>query len=115
MRAFIWGDKPGALADLHKASDLIKKEGNQFLYQEVQNSIKFVENPASASQQVLIEPFNQAIARNPNDANAYFYRGGGYYLQGDKQSALADITKATQINPKFSVAWVAQGDIYREL
>lgn len=115
VRAFIWGDKPGALADLHKASDLIKKEGNQFLYQEVQNSIKFVENPASASQQVLIEPFNQAIARNPNDANAYFYRGGGYYMQGDKQNALADITKATEINPKFSVAWVAQGDIFREL
>jgi tetratricopeptide (TPR) repeat protein len=115
VRGFLWGDKPGALADLHKASDLIQKEGNQFLYQEIQNSIKFVENPASASQQVLIEPFNEAIARNPNDANAYFYRGSGYYIQGDKQNALADITKATQINPKFSIAWFAQGDIFREL
>ncbi len=51
-----------------------------------------------------LENFTNAIALNPNSAQAYFARGYTYSQLKDKQSAKADYTMCLKIQPDFEAA-----------
>jgi tetratricopeptide (TPR) repeat protein len=45
------------------------------------------------------DDYTEAIRRNPNDAEAYFYRGCLYKNKGCYDQAIADYTEAIRLNP----------------
>jgi tetratricopeptide (TPR) repeat protein len=49
---------------------------------------------------------DQAIAINPNYAQAYFLRGS---LQSKRRDAILDYTKAIEINPEYDTAYLNRG------
>ncbi|MBD2563125.1 MULTISPECIES: serine protease [Nostoc] len=118
-------DKQGAIADLQKAADLYQRQGKTAESQTVLNSLRELQNIPSTSQpptpsnqaepQTIIATANEAIVRNPKDANAYTRRASGRYQQGDKQKALEDLNQATRFNPKHSLAWFFRGGVLQEL
>ncbi|MFN6527968.1 tetratricopeptide repeat protein [Nostoc sp. ChiSLP03a] len=118
-------DKQGAIADLQKAADLYERQGKKAESETALNSLRKLQNIASTSQsttpsnqadpQTIIATANEAIVRNPKDANAYTRRAAGRYQQGDKQKALEDLNQATRFNPKHSLAWFLRGGILQEL
>ncbi len=122
-------DKPGAIADAQKAADLYQRQGKTAEAQTILNALKKIQNTPSAASpttpsnqtnpqtnpQTIIASANEAIARNPQDANAYTRRAAGRYQQGDKQKALEDLNQATRFNTKHSLAWAFRGDVLREL
>src|SRR5262245_34658812 len=56
-----------------------------------------------------IANFTEALARTPNDVEAYHNRGEAYRLKGDYDRALADYTQALTINPNYAKAYYARG------
>ncbi|AFY35512.1 serine protease [Calothrix sp. PCC 7507] len=118
-------DAQGAIADAQKAADLYQRQGKTAEAQTILNALKKLQNTPSGSQpttpsnqsnpQTIIATANEAIARNPQDANAYTRRAAGRYQQGDKQKALEDLNQATRFNRKHSLAWAFRGDVLREL
>ena len=52
------------------------------------------------------------IRRNPNDEYAYNNRGIAYEDEGDYDAAIADYTKAIQIDPKYADAYYNRGNVY---
>ncbi|MEO0921013.1 MAG: tetratricopeptide repeat protein, partial [Pseudomonadota bacterium] len=62
-----------------------------------------------------ISSLTQVIRANPNDANAYNVRGSAYGRGGRYREALADFTRALQINPRFYEAYANRALIYRFL
>jgi tetratricopeptide (TPR) repeat protein len=65
--------------------------------------------------QKALENFNQAIALNPNDAMAYYYRGDCNHRLGNTRAALQDFTSAIQLNFEFEAAYHSRGKIYHEI
>ena len=66
--------------------------------------------------------FSRAIKLDPNNANAYVYRGDVYCQQGNSDRGIADYSQAIQINPKLAVAynnrgvaWTARGEMERAM
>jgi len=60
--------------------------------------------------QAAIELFNQAIAADPDYANAYYERGNAYYDLGDYNSAIADYETAldkgrNDANVRWNLGW----------
>lgn len=52
----------------------------------------------------------------PQDcADAYMYRAGSYFAQGDFDRAIADYGEATKLAPRNVVAWVSQAIIASRL
>ncbi|GAC1459624.1 MAG: hypothetical protein NVS2B14_05870 [Chamaesiphon sp.] len=64
-----------------------------------------------------IQYFNQAIQTNPQDTNAYYYRGLARTDLGDKQQAIVDYTKVIHIESKSkltyltTLAYLNRGDV----
>ena len=46
-------------------------------------------------------------------ANAYHDRGWAYWKKGDHDKAIADFTKAIELDPKFVPAYDIRGGLYR--
>jgi tetratricopeptide (TPR) repeat protein len=51
-----------------------------------------------------IRDLDEAVKRNPNDAEAYFNRGQTYAKRGDYQRAIRDFNQAVRINPNHPEA-----------
>ena len=58
-----------------------------------------------------IQMFDKAIELNPNNANAYKYRGD-VYLCTDLEKAIKDYTKAIELKPNYISAYSSRAAIY---
>ena len=52
-----------------------------------------------------IEAYTNAIALDPNDADAYSNRGAAYYSKGQYDRAIEDYNKAIALNPPIPFTW----------
>ena len=57
---------------------------------------------------------NEALKLNPNNSDAYTYRGHVYQVLGDHVQALKDSTKAIELNPNDAAAWNNRAWAYYE-
>ena len=64
---------------------------------------------ARLSGDAAIQACDQAIRQNPRDAVSYANRGVEYRNKGDLDRAIADLTKAIKIDPKFAGAYNNRG------
>jgi tetratricopeptide (TPR) repeat protein len=56
-----------------------------------------------------IRDYDQAIAINPKDFNAFNSRGKAYVAKGDSNRAIADFTQAIQFGPSYVEAYNNRG------
>ncbi len=66
-----------------------------------------IENRSNA-----INELDLAIAKNPNNAEAYYKRGMAYDSEGNYQKALQDFNKAIELDPKDAAAYFMRGLVY---
>ena len=59
--------------------------------------------------------YDQAIAINPKDFNAFNSRGKAYVAKGDSNHAIADFTQAIQFGPSYVEAYNNRGLSYEVL
>jgi tetratricopeptide (TPR) repeat protein len=55
--------------------------------------------------------FSKTIEADPNDSNAFTYRGSVKGKKGDYDGAMADLNKAIEINPKDATAYSNRGSV----
>ena len=60
---------------------------------------------AQTQEGLSIEEYTRIIQRNPNDAEAYFYRGVAHIQSGNIDQAIADYTQSIRINPNIATAF----------
>jgi Flp pilus assembly protein TadD len=65
--------------------------------------------------QGAITKFNQALASNPNDIDAYYGRGQAYFSQQDYQAAVNDLNQIIRFNPQLVDAYIYRGASYDDL
>lgn len=63
------------------------------------------------NHQKAIQMFDKAIELNPNNANAYKYRGD-VYMRTDLEKAIKDYTKAIELKPNYISAYSSRAAIY---
>lgn len=61
-----------------------------------------------------MKEFDLAIAKNPNNMNAYYNRALLFHRQGNQKAALADYDKISAMNPNYSEPCYGRGQIYEE-
>src|SRR6266498_628116 len=59
-----------------------------------------------------IETFSEGIQAEPHDIQNYFGRAKAYYLTGDLNAAIADLTQAIDIQPDNNVGYYRRAQIY---
>ncbi len=59
-----------------------------------------------------IADYNDAIALNPQYAEAFLYRGHAYSRKQDYERALLDYNRAVQLDPKYSDTYSHRGNVY---
>jgi serine/threonine protein kinase len=69
-------------------------------------------DPAIANNRETIKSLNEAIERNPNDANSYFQRGNNRANANDKKGAIVDYTKSIALNPRESEVYSQRGNAH---
>jgi tetratricopeptide (TPR) repeat protein len=62
-----------------------------------------------------LKDYNQAIAQNPKDADAYVNRGIAQDELGQHQAAIADYTKALELKPDRILAYYNRANAYHQL
>ena len=62
--------------------------------------------------QLRINGCSELIQRIPNDATAYHNRASAYALSGDLDRAIADYTRAIELNPDSATAYDDRGRAY---
>ncbi len=73
------------------------------------NQISDTDASITACTQILQAPSETASDR----AIAYYIRGGAYQGRGDSEDAIADYTKAIEINPRYADAYAGRGIVYQ--
>jgi tetratricopeptide (TPR) repeat protein len=59
--------------------------------------------------------FTGCILKRPDHAYAYYCRGNAYSNQRRDEEAVADYTRAIELDPKYTLAWYNRGHTYLEL
>ena len=62
-----------------------------------------------------IESFTKAIQSNPEEQEAYFFRGATYSATGRFKQAIEDYTKTIELNPGYSDAYWSRGYCYANM
>lgn len=60
---------------------------------------------------VMLERFEAATLKNPNDAQAYYSMGRWWHWKAEYAKALDHLNKAVQLDPTFSAALCARADL----
>ena len=55
---------------------------------------------------------NSNSSGSPNDADAYYNRGGAYAMKGDDDRAIEDFNQAIRLNPNYAKAYSGRGLLY---
>ena len=67
---------------------------------------------ASDNHEVAIPACTQLIQKNPHDATYYYNRGISYRETGKLDLAMADYTRAIELNPKYFEAYNNRGNLF---
>ncbi|MCU0535821.1 MAG: tetratricopeptide repeat protein [Hydrococcus sp. Prado102] len=62
-----------------------------------------------------IEDFNKAIQLDPNQAEAFNYRGTSYFWLKDYQKAMADYNQAIRLDPNLAIAYYNRAYVRLEM
>jgi serine/threonine protein kinase/Flp pilus assembly protein TadD len=62
-----------------------------------------------------VRVFTGCILKRPDHAHAYYCRANAYFLLRRYQEAVADSTRAIDLDPKFAPAWYNRGVIHNKL
>ena len=73
------------------------------------------EKTTNEEYDAAISDFDDAIAENPKDAVAYFYRGQTNFFQKRFFAAITDLNNAIRLNPDYSDAYYYRGLSNRDL
>jgi tetratricopeptide (TPR) repeat protein len=66
----------------------------------------------SKDHELRIKGCSAILLRNPKDVIAYHNRGEAYALKGDVDRAIADYTKAIELNPNYAPSYNSRGRAY---
>jgi tetratricopeptide (TPR) repeat protein len=61
---------------------------------------------AKGDVDLAITCYGEVVRLDPNNADAYYYRGNLYRLKGENDEAVADYTEAIRLNPDLFLAYV---------
>ena len=98
-----------AYADKDKASQILRRE-TITLFKNVD-----IGHEELKEYEQSIAKYNEAIALNPNDAEAYFNRGNVYQESSQYQLAINDYDRAIAIDSNHVKAYYNRGNIYKNL
>ena len=59
-----------------------------------------------------VPSLNAAIARNPNNVDAYLVRGSIYFAKGDDVKSISDLNAAIRLDPGNAPAYLLRGIVY---
>src|SRR5258708_2663966 len=62
-----------------------------------------------------IAVYDQAIALDPDNADAYYRRGNAYYKLNEYKKSIADYEKAIALDPDYAQAYYRRGNAYQAL
>lgn len=68
----------------------------------------------TVGREAAIGGTGRAGSRERNDAESAFSKGRALQAQGDYDNALAEFERAIDTNPRFTLAYMGAGDIYRQ-
>ena len=68
-------------------------------------SVAELDTASAAEASVNIGSLSEVVSRNPNDPGAYNTRGAAYARVGRYSDAIADFTKAVQLDPNLGSAY----------
>jgi len=63
---------------------------------------------AAGDYDKAIEAYNNAVDRDPNNADLYYHRGLAYQEKGNYDRAIADFSQAIRLNPTLDEAYAAR-------
>src|SRR5450755_2574949 len=73
------------------------------------------DDDSNDSDSEAIASFERAIRVNPNNANAYLYRGIAYRSRGEYEQALSDFDRAIELDPNNAEAYNNREKVLTEL
>lgn len=102
-----------ALADADKAISLNADNAAAYSIRSAVTILKSSAEKGSADQKTAVDLADKAIARDPKDAESYYRRGAIVAkISGQTDRAIADLTKAIDLDPSFARAYQARGYLY---
>jgi tetratricopeptide (TPR) repeat protein len=78
-------------------------------------TILALEAGGNAQPAKALEYQQELVAKYPNDERAHFLLATGYFGQQDYEKSIAQLRKATEINPNYSPAYNQLGYAYRQV
>ena len=66
----------------------------------------------AGSSQEAVPALNQLIEKNPQNAEAYSWRGRALANSGDLAKAMADLDRAIELNPRLAQAYVNRATVW---
>lgn len=82
---------------------------NKLIKKFIKKGLKY--NYQKSNFEKAIQMFDKAIELNPNNANAYRYRGDVYMIT-NPEKAIQDYTKAVELKPNYISAYYSRAIIY---
>lgn len=76
--------------------------------------LAYIDTTIQANHNLALAYLNEAIAKNPQNADVYFYKGNVYKETGDTAKAISSFQTATELNPKHYNSFVQLGLLLRE-
>jgi tetratricopeptide (TPR) repeat protein len=102
----------GGFADARKLLEerMSAPKGDFYIY--FLHALVLLRLDARGNRAAATRSLNEALARNPNFAPAYFQRGKIMFESGDFKRALADLETATRLDPAYAQPYYLIAQIY---